>query len=468
MIRDSSVSASSLLQNLLQWSRNQTNSIDFKPVLFDLQEVVLDIFALLRLNAEGKNITLQNDVSPQSHLFADRNMIHTVIRNLVNNSIKYTPNNGIVSVSSILSENHFTIYVKDNGVGMDEEMSSKLFRIEKHVSTPGTMGEAGTGLGLIICKDFVVKNSGEIRIESQPGQGTTFIIHLPLPPNDMIPESSIAESKPEVLSVPPVTTDIANEIQPDDETEEKPILLVIDDDEKIRVSISNFFAKKYRVFASYDGRDGYEKAVSECPDIIISDVNMPEINGFDLCQKLKSDERTSHIPVILLTANVGEIPTIKGFETGADDYITKPFNLRILTVRVKNLIDSRKKLRELFSSQLPGKTKVPGLSKLDEQFLEKLNVIVNKNISNPDLDASMLADNLVMTSRTLYRKVRALTNQTVHEYIKIIRLNKALELLQEGTAKATDIAFMVGFKEYNYFRESFKKLFGKNPSDFLS
>ena len=467
MIRDSSVCASSLLQNLLQWSRNQTNSIDFKPELFDLSDVVNDIVTLLRLNAQGKNITLQNNVPHKSYLYADRNMIHTVIRNLVNNSIKYTPNDGIVSVSSTMSEKHSTIYVKDNGVGMDEEVSSKLFRIEKHVSTPGTKGEAGTGLGLIICKDFILKNNGNIRVESQPGQGTMFIIDLPLPPDDMKLEQTVqvAQTSPDVTveQIDPKVPDDSN----NEELEDLPILLAIDDDEKIRVSILNFFAKKYQVIVSPDGKDGYEKAISECPDIIISDVNMPEINGFDLCQKLKRDERTSHIPIILLTANVGEIPTIKGFETGADDYITKPFNLRILTVRVRNLIDSRKKLRELFSKQLPVISKISGISQIDERFLEKVNEFVNKNISNTNLNADFLASELAMTTRTLYRKIKSSTNQTVHEYIKIIRLKKALELLQKGTANVSDIAIMVGFNDRHYFSMSFKKLFGKNPSDIL-
>jgi AraC-like DNA-binding protein len=194
---------------------------------------------------------------------------------------------------------------------------------------------------------------------------------------------------------------------------------------------------------------------------------MPYLNGFEMCTQVKSDERICHIPFILLTANAGEIPTIIGFETGADDYITKPFSLKLLEARLINLLESRRKLREIFSHQLPVLPKNSGLSKLDESFLEKIHTVVKNNISNVNLDADLIVKELLMSRTNLYRKLKALTNQSVHEFIRMVRLKQAAELLRQGESNISEIAVKVGFNDRSYFTYSFKKMFGLTPSDYI-
>ena len=275
MIHASSTSASNLLINLLQWARSQTSSIKIKPELFNLHGLVRDVFMLLSSNANDKQVSLQNLVPLNTGLFADRNMINTVIRNLVNNAIKYTPENGIIKVSAAEENNKLIIRVSDNGVGMNAETCSGLFRIDKHISTPGTKGEAGTGLGLIICKDFIEKHGGSIRVESEQGRGTHFIIQMNPAEDIRFDDSAPTQvdiEKSEVRSVQieevKTTDENVSAAENENNSDDLPLLLVVDDDEKIRVSIISYFSKSYRIIAADNGKKGLDVALNECPDLI--------------------------------------------------------------------------------------------------------------------------------------------------------------------------------------------------------
>ena len=238
-------------------------------------------------------------------------------------------------------------------------------------------------------------------------------------------------------------------------------------EDRTSATVSNYFAKNYRILSSENGKEGFDSATTECPDIIISDVNMPLMDGFEMCDKIKTDERTSHIPLILLTSNTGETPTIKGYNIGADDYVTKPFSMKVLDARLKNLLESRRTLREIYSRQFLLAPKESGLSKMDEAFVNKLIEVIEKNLSESDLDADRLMKEMGMSRSNLYRKLKALTNQSVHEFIRMVRLKKASELLRNGEANVSEVAFSVGFNDRSYFSISFKKMFGKSPSEFI-
>ena len=293
VIKNSSKNASTLLENLLQWARSQTNSISYNPEYFDINIIAYETMQLLRTNADNKKIHLKNNVKSNAFVFADRNMITTVLRNLINNAIKFTPAEGTISVFTNLVADIMELIVSDTGVGMDETTKNKLFRIDQHVTNQGTSGEAGTGLGLIICKEFIDKNNGAIRVESEIGKGSGFIISLPAAHSVEIKTEKITEQvimKEKMISIP------EKEINLSPKDKNSPLLLIVEDNEEIRRNIINSIDKHFNISEAVNGKEGLDKAFSDMPDLIISDWMMPEMEGIELCATLKKDERTSHIP----------------------------------------------------------------------------------------------------------------------------------------------------------------------------
>jgi DNA-binding response OmpR family regulator len=246
-----------------------------------------------------------------------------------------------------------------------------------------------------------------------------------------------------------------------------PHLLIIEDDPDMRLYITNEFRDIYKVTEAHNGTVGIEKAFEEIPDAIICDVMMPGIDGYEVCRKLKQDEKTSHIPILMLTAKSSEQHTIEGFESGADDYIAKPFSSTILKIRIKSLINSRELLRKKFIKDPFAAIKDFSPSKTDEALLRKAYAIVEKNLSNPDFEVSDFAYEIGMSRTQLYRKINAIAGQTVREFIRIIRLKKAAELLVTSEMNITEIADSVGFGSQSYFTTSFTEYFGINPSKYV-
>ncbi len=459
-ILSASRSAFGLLENLLEWSRSQLNKIQFTPQSFSLYQIVTNINSLLMLNLKNKNITLVNNIEQKIAVFADKNMFTTVLRNLITNAIKFTPDGGQIVLSSKKTDNLIEISVQDTGVGMDDKTIAKLFRIDNSHTTTGTSGETGTGLGLIICKEFIEKNDGSISVISQLGNGSKFIISIPSAPDieltDEIPlKDSVIKSDPECM-----------ESSINENYSEKKTIVIVDDEASVRATISKVLSASYNIIEAENGKLGIDKAFTVIPDLIISDLNMPEQDGIQLCEILKTDIRTSHIPIILLTANDSDISRIKGYENGADEYIVKPFKSDILKVRIRKLIESRQILREKFTHQviiLPHEITV---NTTDEKFITKAINSINNNIADINFSLEIMSKEVGVSKSTLNTKLKALTDLSTNEFIKSIRLKRAAELLIESKYSVSEIAFRVGFNTPSYFTQCFKEMYSILPSEY--
>ncbi len=433
----------------------------------------------LIFHAEEEDITL----------YLDDRKIEDVICNLLINAIKYTPALGKITVSCVKDPTKKVNYpsgsvkisVSDTGPGIPREKLADIFdRFYQSESTYEHYPK-GFGIGLAIAKELVELHHGVINVHSTEGQGTEFIIELPLgdrhlKPDEIIDliEESVTPSGPGKIPAPDMVKAEKEEEEPEEEIEQeitveeaaKDIILVVEDSVDMRDYIKSSLEPQYRVVEAIDGRDGIEKAREIIPDLIISDIMMPQKDGYELCRELKNQRDTSHIPIILLTAKAAEENIIQGLETGADDYITKPFNTRILCARIKNLVDLRRHIQETFHREMTLKPVQKSVSQIDKEFVKDLQVVINKNISDPEFNVEELCKRLYMGRTTLYRKILALTGEPPTEFIRSYRLKRGAELLKKGMGSVLEVAFEVGFSSANYFSKCFKKKFHQLPSSF--
>jgi len=408
----------------------------------------------------------------------DPDKIDKILYNLIANAFKFTPDNGTITIHlSIVkgnqikidesSENMLEIIVEDSGIGISGKDLPKIF--ERFYQADTSYKNIGTGIGLALAKELVELHLGKISIESELGKGSRFRVLLPIEKELMTAPAlqNNALFKFEVIAKPGFKEQ--KKLSPGNlvhDTGKLPLLLIVEDNSDLRAFIKNEFLSHFQIIEATDGLKGFDKAVSEIPDIIISDIMMPAMDGVELCKKLKEDERTSHIPIILLTSRISEQQVLEGLETGADDYITKPFSTALLRARAQNLIKSRRLLRNQFS-------KLPNISNsaisptsTDQKFLLKVFQIVEKYFSDSDFDAFRFASEIGMSRSQLYRKINGLTGLSVNELIRNIRLKKAAELLASKDLNVTETSSAVGFNDITYFIRCFSKLYGVTPSKY--
>ena len=318
-------------------------------------------------------------------------------------------------------------------------------------------------------KELVHLHKGYITVDSTPSKGSCFTVKLPLNLQPVaLSLNNDFEKDMIMLPFSPENEDREeNAGQINDKTADLPLLLIVEDNDDIRNYIKESLSGEYNVITSPNGQEGWEKALEVIPDLIVSDIMMPVLSGIELCERLKTDERTSHIPVILLTARQSDESRIEGYETGADDYISKPFNSVLLKVRIKNLIDSRLKLRMLFSSTTSVELKKISVNSVDEKFINRAVDLTNLHIADTDFTPDIFAREMGVSRAQLFRKIKAMTNQTVHEFVTTIRLNKAAELLLTTDSSIGEIGMKCGFSEPSHFTRSFMKKFGITPSNYI-
>jgi signal transduction histidine kinase/ligand-binding sensor domain-containing protein/DNA-binding response OmpR family regulator len=483
----SSKGAYKLLEDLLEWARSQNNTIELRPESISIKPIALKVKQIIDLQAGAKNITIDIDFQDELVAYADASMVETIIRNFVSNAVKFTPLNGKVLISGTRSvslnlqghtisltlsgsghyptANFVRISVSDTGIGIAPEVLQQLFRIDVPHKMQGTAGEGGTGLGLILCHEFAEKNFGKIVVESQIEKGSTFSLYLPEDKNsaDQVQKTRHPLVQPEEINEDP---DITGSILLDSKGE-KYHILVVEDNTELRNYLIKSLETGFQVDEAKNGKIGIEKAFQSIPDLIISDVMMPETDGFELCKTVKSDERTSHIPVILLTAKMGDENHIHGLETGADDYLMKPFNIHLLKIKIKNMLEMQQRLRERYGSQLfIGPSDLP-VSNVDENFIKRAIEIVENNISNVAFSVDGLSYGLKMSRFQFYRKLNALANTSPADFIRTIRLKRAAQLLIQGELNISQICYETGFNDHSYFTKCFKKEFGVLPKDYV-
>jgi len=387
----------------------------------------------------------------------DEEKYRQIISNLLGNAIKFTPENGKVVLHLARREDQLMLKIKDNGMGIAEAKLPYIFDRFYQVDHSASLEDKGTGIGLALVKELTELMDGTIEVSSKTGKGTTFTIKFPIR-NDSVRHQFNLRS----LDIAPTNS---KQVLPSDadENEEGPFLLIIEDNLDVLSYLQSLLNKKYNLLFAKDGKEGIHKAIQKIPDIIISDVMMPESGGFEVLNTLKNDERTSHIPIILLTAKSAQKDKIEGLQRGADAYIEKPFDQNELLIRLDGLIQLRKKLQQKYTESSAVDT---AAISPDERFLQKLYHLVKEHLGEADFTVEQLAQAADMSHTQLYRKLKALTNQTPSEYIRHIRLTAAKHLLLNSQLNISEIAYEVGFNSPNYFARVFSKSFGKSPNQF--
>jgi signal transduction histidine kinase/ligand-binding sensor domain-containing protein/DNA-binding response OmpR family regulator len=444
--------------------------------------------------AQQRSITLEFSSSIDSfETLFDESKLEKIMYNLLSNAFKFTPDRGKIQVScrllkkentdpkkdidEIQDTEYIEIMVRDNGIGIPPEHKGLLFerfyRIERHDS----IIRRGTGIGLALTKELVDLHKGKIMVESEENKGTCFTILLPAK-KDYGSDNQTLEQGDEEKSF---KDSIQNFVLTDEHEyvhkysgqkckvfrdKRYQIMLLVEDEPDVRTFIREHFELNYKIIEASDGIEGFEMAVSNNPEIIISDVIMPLMDGVDMCQKLKEDIRTSHIPIILLTARTSIENKIEGLETGADAYIEKPFSVDLLEVQINNLLENRKKLRDKFSKELVLKPADIAITQVDAIFIQKAMDIVEKHMSDLDFGSEEFCSEIGMSRSQLHRKLKALTSQPASEFIRTMRLKRAASLLKDSRLSVEEISFRVGFNSPAYFTKCFKALFGKTPSEF--
>ena len=465
-----------LVDQLLDLSRIEAKRMPLRARPNDLIKGIREWVASFASVAESKNILLNLNIPEMPVIvYFDSEKLEKIVYNLLSNAFKFTPEGGSVSVAVEHSgDNQVQITVSDTGIGISQEDREKIFERFYRANNVLTGEQGGTGIGLALVKEFVELHHGRISVESEPGAGSTFIISLPMGSEHLSVDEIIRDGEIEKQPAAIPELIIANDSDSMPESENKndrnkqPEVLVVEDNIDMHTYIRNCLSERYNIRHAKNGRDGLHIAIEKFPDLIISDVMMPEMDGFVLCQNLKTDRRTSHIPIILLTARASRESKIEGLETGADDYLTKPFDVKELEVRVKNLIEQRRRLQKRFRREITVQPKDITVTSIDEQFLQQAIEIAEANIPNNAFDVDQFCEEMAMSRSTLNRKLRALTGSSTNEFIRLLRLKRASQLLQKNSATIVEIAYQVGFNNPSYFAECFREQFGKSPSQFSS
>lgn len=415
--------------------------------------------------AEHRNIAFDVRFPEQlKRNWFDADKLEKILTNLLSNAFKFTPENGSIKIVIEEREEGVQLQISDSGVGMNEEEVDQIF--DRFYQVEGTEVQ-GTGIGLALVKELVQLYRGTISVSSQKGKGTTFIIYIPTILSAFKEEEKILssnESKP--ADIRDTLVVFTNEHIEEKENEGKEdVVLIIEDNPDLRYFIADAMGSAYQVLTAENGKIGLEKAIADTPDLIISDVLMPEMNGFDLCEQLKKDERTSHIPVILLTAKASQADKLEGLEMGADDYLTKPFDREELNVRVKNLIKQRRQLQEKYAGKLTLHPSEVAVTPLDKQFLESVTNAIEANMSDESFSVEDLAAAVNFSRSQLHRKLKAIIGKNPNELIRNFRLARAKELLEKGAGNVSEVAIEVGYSSLSYFTSSFKKVHGVLPSE---
>lgn len=457
-----------LVNQLLDFRKMEVQEIRFSPsegdIIAFIRETVLSFSDLSE--KKGIQLTFSAD-APSLETIFDQDKLEKILFNLLSNAFKFTPDRGKVSVTVSLEDrsgtNWVIIRVSDTGIGIPEDKLERIFdRFFQH-DLPRTMTNQGSGIGLSITHEFVRISNGEIKTESKVGEGSKFTVGLPAP--------EIA-GPTRAVSAAPVPVEITHAPAPAEDEGKTPLsehsLLLIEDNDDFRFYLKDNLKFAYRIYEAATGEAGWDLCLKVQPDLIVSDVMMPGMNGIELCRKIKSDERVSHIPVILLTARNTEEQRLEGFETGADDYITKPFSFEILESRIRNLIALRARAQKNFRKTLEVKASELNITPLDTRFIENAVKCVEEHVASPDFTVEDLGRELGFSRAYLYKKIVALTGKSPLEFIRHIRLQHAAQLLEKSQMTVAEVAYQVGFNNPKYFARYFKEEFKILPSAYAA
>lgn len=451
-----------LVSEILDFRKVQNGKMELRLSDFNLAESMKQWIMLFSVSAQKKHIAISMDAPDTIMLRADQDKIERICYNLLSNALKYTSEGGEITLTAKEENGRVMISVADNGCGISSDELPYIFDRFYQAKNAGR----GTGIGLAIVKAFTELHHGEVSATSIEGKGSTFTIHIPVRQKGEV--TNQPTEKIEQLVEPSSAEEVPNQARHIDELiqpyqTDKPEVLIIDDNIDIRTYLRSVLSEKYNVSEAADGKAGLELARKIVPDIVLSDIMMPVMDGLAFCQQLKTDKAISHIPVILLTARSLDEQRAEGYEHGADAYLSKPFSLRLLLSRIDNLIESRKKLNQTWSKGVEDDEIGNISNEIDKSFLKQLRKIIQENLANSDLSVEQIGDEIGLSRVQLYRKVKALTGYSPVEIVRKARLTRARHLLQTTERTVSEVAYAVGFSTPSYFSKCYKDEFGENP-----
>ncbi len=459
-----------LIDQIIDFRKYENGKLTLDLGRYDLRQQFIEWNESFLETAKKKQLDFEFLVQQELDFWmtVDMEKMERIYFNLLSNALKFTSDKGKIAVSlnKIRQDNmdFAEIRVSNSGKGISDKdikhIFDRFYQVDSHM--------AGSGIGLALVKALVELHNGQIRVDSGQDGWTTFSVTIPFA-QDLFSEENIVS--------PVIQTDVAAEEnilhfdQPEifDESrqENKKMILVIDDNPDIRSYIRSVLSGQYTVLEANDGEEGLKKAIKNIPDIIVSDVMMPKLDGVELCLRLKEELSTSHIPVILLTACSLDEQRIVGYQSGADDYIAKPFNSDVLEIRIRNLIENRKRLKDHFQKKLFAEESKDAFNEVDKTFLNKLREFIDENLADSNFNVEDLGQNMGLSRTQLYRKVKSLTNYSPNELLRIIRLNKARHLLSTTELTISEVTYDVGFTSPSYFTKCFREFFHENPTEYL-
>ena len=458
-----------LINQIMDFRKFENGKLEMHLSEFNIKNCMKEWAEAFRTLAFRKHITFKITADDGDYnVVADAEMMERITYNLLSNAFKFTPENGNISIClSKNTENNISMKFSDTGVGMPAEHVRHIFESFYQID----VHHAGSGIGLALVKAFVEMHHGKIDVESKEGNGTVFTINIPTKQDGKIyhdidrkavlnnlKEGAVVMAGQESLS--------AESCISKEKSGHETVVLIIDDNQDVRDYVKSLLNEHYTVLEAANGSEGLKQAITNVPDVIICDVMMPVMDGMECCKRLKAEPRTSHIPVMMLTAYSMDEQKIKGYECGADSYISKPFSSELLMARLRNLIDNRNRLKDFFGDKVT--TSTTPLTDTDKGFVEKLRKLIEENMGNTDFSVEDMGEKIGFSRVQLYRKAKALTGYTPNELLRIARLNKANAIIKTATEKSiSEIAYEVGFSSPSYFTKCYKEFFGESPTDVL-
>jgi len=465
-----------LISEVIEFRSYENNKMQMYFTKGNLKSFLNELNSFFTDRIKQKKLNFQFVAEDTSFEMAfDKEKVEKIYFNLLSNALKFTPQEGSINVSLTKEDLPLppskgevaVLRVFNSGSYIPKDKQNEVF---EHFYKINPDSE-GSGIGLALVQALVASHNGTISVESTEGEGTTFVIRLPFSQEQVsakaVYDSNYIETHLDLLPSLPASAEKLKLPTASPSAPEKPTVLIVEDNEDMRQFIRYILSDSYNLIEAENGEEGFEVAKKHLPDVVISDVMMPKTDGFDLCQLLKTNVATNHIPVILLTAYALDEQKQVGFESGADAYISKPFNVKLLKTRVRKLIENRKKIRESFSNFLLNETKQETLGKIEQQFITDFTQYVENSIANPELNIDEIADALGLSRSNLYRKIKSLTDYSPNELIRTIRVKYAKQLLNSKAKSISEVAYEVGFSSPSYFAKCFKDFYNESPTEYL-
>lgn len=477
-----------LTNQFLQLRKIDKGGVEPHYAEVEINDFLKEIISFFLQKSFNKEIQLnfRSNINDKQKVWIDTEMITTAVYNIISNAFKFTPEHGEITVSlyekteeptkikklrkKVRSKDWICIDISDNGPGISTEEVNNIFHRFYQSKQKSNSEMAGSGIGLSIVKEYIDLNQGKVEVKSKQGEGTTFTVYLPTG------DEHIKNNKISLQPVKPVDKlqSLDNYISTEETDtpsintkEEKPTLLIVEDDKDLCGYLDNALNDKFNIETTNDGAEGIKLALKHLPDIIISDVMMPITDGLELTNQLKNNEKTRHIPIILLTAKAADESKMEGYKTGADLYVSKPFKMELLKVQIDQLMASRKVLSEIFSKHIMLSPRNIAISSNDEKFLTRLNEVIDDHLSESEFDVAAMVEKMNQSHSTVLKKVKSLTGMSLVEFVKSHRLKRAAQILEKDSFQIAEVAYMVGFSDPKYFSKCFSKEFDKTPSEYV-